>query len=121
MRVGLPTWAMTLLAVNVLPVPVAPSRVCVVRPSRNPCRIFSIAWGWSPAGWNRLTNSNLAAIHGSCCKTVASSGLFSGLANGHERPEPFQGPGPDPPHPAQLVHRAERLLPPHGDDALGQA
>ena len=60
--VGLFSAAMTCEAVNVLPVPVAPRRTCAALPSRKPLTIFSMACGWSPAGWNLLDSSNLAGM-----------------------------------------------------------
>ena len=55
---------MTLAAVNVLPVPVAPSRVWNRLPAWKPSTSFSMAFGWSPAGWNSLTSWNLAGMAG---------------------------------------------------------
>ena len=49
-NVGLPTFAITLAMVNVLPEPVTPSRTCAGTPSCTPSVSCLIACGWSPVG-----------------------------------------------------------------------
>src|SRR4051812_47795170 len=50
-KVGLPMFWMTLAMVKVLPDPVTPIRVWYFSPVWKARVNFSMAWGWSPAGW----------------------------------------------------------------------
>src|SRR5262249_28277700 len=124
---------MTFEQVKVLPVPVAPSRVWHVRPSRKPSTRLAMACGWSPAGWNLLANSNLAAMRGSsvqarpnilyCKATRAWNGgqqETCSIADSDERSQLFERLCPDARHAAQVVHGLERLLAPRFEDALGR-
>ena len=52
-----PVRAMTFAIVYVLPEPVTPSSVWYASPSVSPSISFSIASGWSPAGWNGWLSS----------------------------------------------------------------
>src|SRR4051794_20394113 len=56
---------MTLDAVNVLPVPVAPRSTWKPLPAWKFATSCSMAFGWSPAGAYSLTSWNFAAIGGS--------------------------------------------------------
>ena len=101
--------SMTLAAVKVLPVPVAPSSTWLRSPLTMPSTSSAIAVGWSPAGSNSETSLNglppsSLARRGSC--TVVLSMSTRGIGNFPEAtmsqmgdPQPYgkrRRGGPDP-------------------------
>src|SRR3990172_928465 len=109
--------------VIVLPDPVTPRRVWYLSPRRRPSVSSRIAFGWSPAGWNGATTSNLGLP---MRRNIARAGDFlmmlswelptgdarlpgTATLSGIAQEETDGNGGPSTDHPGRDGHRRVRL------------